>query len=48
MATHLNPYISFGGNARQAMEFYKQVLGGTLTLNTLVNTAQRTPRGPTR
>jgi PhnB protein len=34
MATTLNPYISFVDNARQAMEFYKQVFGGTLTLNT--------------
>ncbi|MBA2389070.1 MAG: VOC family protein [Geodermatophilaceae bacterium] len=34
MASRLNPYISFGGNARQAMEFYQQVFGGTLTLNT--------------
>jgi PhnB protein len=30
----LNPYISFSDNARQAMEFYKEVFGGTLTLNT--------------
>jgi PhnB protein len=34
MASRLNPYISFAGNARQAMEFYKRVFGGTLTLNT--------------
>ncbi len=34
MASLLNPYISFAGDAREAMEFYKQVLGGTLTLNT--------------
>jgi PhnB protein len=34
MATRLNPYISFAGDARQAMEFYEQVFGGTLTLNT--------------
>jgi PhnB protein len=34
VASRLNPYISFDGNARQAMEFYKSVLGGTLTLNT--------------
>ena len=31
MASRLNPYISFDGNARQAMEFYQQVFGGTLT-----------------
>jgi PhnB protein len=34
MASRLNPYISFAGNARQAMEFYEQVFGGTLRLNT--------------
>jgi PhnB protein len=34
MASRLNPYISFAGDARQAMEFYEQVFGGTLTLNT--------------
>jgi PhnB protein len=30
----LNPYISFPDNARQAMEFYKDVFGGELRLNT--------------
>jgi PhnB protein len=30
----LNPYISFRDNARQAMEFYKDVFGGELRLNT--------------
>ena len=34
MASRLNPYISFDGTARQAMEFYKEVFGGTLVLNT--------------
>ncbi len=34
MASRLNPYISFADNARQAMEFYNGVFGGTLTLNT--------------
>ena len=34
MTTRLNPYISFNGNARQAMEFYEGVFGGTLRLNT--------------
>ncbi|MFE0513393.1 VOC family protein [Streptomyces sp. NPDC058964] len=33
MTSRLNPYISFGGDARQAMEFYKEVFGGTLALN---------------
>jgi PhnB protein len=34
VASRLNPYISFAGNARQAMEFYKHVFSGTLVLNT--------------
>ena len=34
MSSRLNPYISFGGDARQAMEFYQGVLGGELALNT--------------
>jgi PhnB protein len=34
VASLLNPYFSFPGNARQAMEFYKSVFGGSLTVNT--------------
>jgi PhnB protein len=34
VASRLNPYISFAGNAREAMEFYERVFGGTLSLNT--------------
>lgn len=34
MQSRLNPYISFKGNARQAMEFYKTVFGGKLDLTT--------------
>jgi PhnB protein len=34
MATRLNPYISFKDDARAAMEFYRTVFGGTLTINT--------------
>ena len=34
MTSRLNPYISFNGNAREAMEFYRRVFGGALTLNT--------------
>ncbi|NGO06293.1 VOC family protein [Streptomyces sp. HC44] len=34
MASRLNPYLSFGGDARQALEFYKEVFGGTLSVNT--------------
>ena len=34
MTSRLNPYLSFTDNARQAMEFYRTVFGGTLTMNT--------------
>lgn len=34
MASRLNPYLTFQGNAREAMEFYRDVLGGTLTMTT--------------
>ena len=34
MASRLNPYIGFDGNARQALEFYRDVFGGELTLST--------------
>ncbi len=34
MASKLNPYITFDGDARPAMEFYKDVFGGELSLNT--------------
>lgn len=30
----LNPYISFKNNAREAMDFYKSVFGGELTVST--------------
>ena len=34
MAT-LNPYLNFEGNCREAMNFYKECLGGTLELMTV-------------
>lgn len=34
MSVTLNPYLSFRDTAREAMEFYKTVFGGELTLNT--------------
>ena len=34
MQSKLNPYISFEGNAREAMEFYKTVFGGKLVMST--------------
>lgn len=32
MQTLLNPYLSFGGNCQEAMEFYKSAFGGTLEM----------------
>lgn len=34
MKSQLNPYLSFKDNAREAMEFYKEVFGGALSINT--------------
>src|SRR5215831_17838219 len=32
---HLSPYLKFNGNCKQALEFYKSVLGGQLNLQTI-------------
>ena len=37
MASRLNPYLNFNGNARQALEFYTTVFGGELTLSTFAD-----------
>ena len=34
MTTRLNPYLGFRDTAREAMEFYKSVFGGELTIST--------------
>lgn len=34
MGSNLNPYLNFDGRTREAMEFYRDVLGGELNLNT--------------
>ena len=34
MSSRLNPYLSFVSDARRAMEFYRDVFGGELSLNT--------------
>ncbi|WP_229073182.1 VOC family protein [Actinoplanes sp. DH11] len=34
MTSRLNPYLSFNGNAREAVEFYRDVFGGELTVST--------------
>lgn len=33
--THINSYLTFSGNCREAMIFYKECLGGELTLQTI-------------
>jgi PhnB protein len=33
--TQINPYLVFNGNCREAMAFYKQCLGGELTMQTV-------------
>jgi PhnB protein len=33
--TNINAYLTFGGNCREAMSFYKDVLGGELQLQTI-------------
>jgi PhnB protein len=35
MGSQLNPYISYNGNARQAMEFDQEVFGGALEMGTV-------------
>lgn len=37
MAIHLNPYINWRGQAREAMEFYQSVLGGKLDVMTFAD-----------
>ena len=37
MASRLNPYVNFNGNARQALEFYASVFGGTPTFSTFAD-----------
>jgi PhnB protein len=34
MTSRLNPYITFQGTARQAVEFYRDVFGGDLAVST--------------
>ena len=43
MTSRLNPYLSFNGNAREAMEFYRSVFGGDLTVSTFGEFGQPDP-----
>lgn len=40
MTTSLNPYIGFNGDARAAMEHYRDVFGGSLELRTFAEFGQ--------
>jgi PhnB protein len=42
----LSPYVNFQGQAREAMEFYHQVLGGHLVLQTVNEQGVSKPAGP--
>ena len=44
MASRLNPYVMFAGDARAAMSFYESVFGGTLTVHTFGESGA--PEGP--
>jgi PhnB protein len=33
--TNINAYLTFGGNCREAMSFYKDILGGELQMQTI-------------
>jgi PhnB protein len=37
MPVTLSPYVNFRGNAREAMEFYKDVFGGELNISTFAD-----------
>jgi PhnB protein len=43
VTSRLNPYLSFSGNTREAMEFYNSVFGGTLVVNTFGEYGEKNP-----
>jgi PhnB protein len=43
MTSRLNPYVTFPGTAKQAMEFYQGVFGGTLAVNTFGDYGHQDP-----
>lgn len=45
MTSRLNPYITFAGNAREAMEFYQAALGGELAISTFAEFGNPGPEG---
>jgi PhnB protein len=45
MTSRLNPYLTFAGTAREAMEFYRSALGGDLVMNTFADFGNSGPDG---
>ncbi len=43
MTSRLNPYLAFSGNARQAMDFYRDVFGGDLAVDTYGESGMAAP-----
>lgn len=43
MTSVLNPYLSFDGDAREAMQAYERIFGGTLQLNTFGESGMQGP-----
>lgn len=43
---HISPYVNFQGRAREAMGFYRKVLGGSLDLQTVNEQGVSKPAGP--
>lgn len=43
MDTKLSPYLALDGNAREAMEFYKDVFGGTLEIQSFAEAGREMP-----
>jgi PhnB protein len=43
MASRLNPYLTYPGNTKEAMEFYHSVFGGTLVVNTFGEYGEHDP-----
>ena len=41
MATRVSPYLRFNGNCREAMQFYKECIGGELTLMTVAESPEK-------
>lgn len=46
MSSHLTTYLIFDGDAREAMEFYQSVLGGTLDVMTFGDMGETGPTPP--